>query len=271
MTATPLVAVDIGNSYAHLAYFDGAACGPTGLPHAQPIGPPHGARVIQLRELSGDAELAGLPAAPLHWFVASVHRGREQQLAQWIERHRAGDTYRRLDHQDFPLRIEVELPDRVGHDRLAAAVAANRLRAAGRAAIVVDAGTAITVDLVDAAGAFQGGAILPGLQMSARALAEQTDALPQVPVPRTPPPGLGKHTRAAIESGLFWGAVGGIRMLIERLSEQNAASVDVLLTGGDGEPPAFLAAIAGRFVPHLALYGTAITGQALLQRSGMSG
>ncbi len=63
-----------------------------------------------------------------------------------------------------------------------AALAANRLRQADRAAIVIDLGTAIKVDVVTSDGAFAGGAILPGLEMSARALDEQTDALPRVAV-----------------------------------------------------------------------------------------
>ena len=85
-----------------------------------------------------------------------------------------------LTYRDVPLTIRVEEPARVGIDRLLAALAADRLRQRDRAAIVVDLGTAITVDLVEADGAFAGGAILPGIATSARALAEQTDALPQV-------------------------------------------------------------------------------------------
>ena len=63
---------------------------------------------------------------------------------------------------------------------LLAAVAANRIRTADRPAVIVDLGTAITVDLVSSDGAFQGGAILPGIEMSARALHDYTDLLPRI-------------------------------------------------------------------------------------------
>ena len=97
----------------------------------------------------------------------------------------------------------------VGIDRLVDAVAVNRLREPGRAAVIVDVGTAITVDLVAADGAFLGGSILPGLAMSARAMHEFTDLLPLVDVSELsePPPALGTATEEAMRSGLFWGTV----------------------------------------------------------------
>ncbi len=96
----------------------------------------------------------------------------------------------------------------VGIDRLVDAVAVNRLRDAGRPAVVVDVGSAITVDLVSRDGAFLGGAILPGIAMSARAIHEFTDLLPLVEMSEliAPPPVLGTATAPAMESGLFWGA-----------------------------------------------------------------
>ena len=115
----------------------------------------------------------------------------------------------------MPIKVAVERPDWVGIDRLAGAVAANRLRDPKKAAIVVGVGTAITVDLLSADGVFRGGAILPGIAMSARALDEFTDLLPRSPADELAiqPPALGTSTMAAIQSGLYWGAVGAIREL----------------------------------------------------------
>jgi type III pantothenate kinase len=165
------------------------------------------------------------------------------------------------------LAIEVDSPERVGVDRLMAAVAAERLRGSDRAAVVVDLGTAITVDLVTPAGAFAGGAILPGLAMSAQALEEQTDALPHVPLDhwQRPPAPLGKSTVPAIEAGLFWGTVGAVRELIGQLSAGCESSPDVFLTGGHA--PLVATALANsvswtvRHVPHLVLAGIAIVGR----------
>jgi type III pantothenate kinase len=119
-------------------------------------------------------------------------------------------------------------------------------------------GSAITVDLVSADGAFCGGAILPGLAMSARALYEFTDLLPLIDMRdlTEPPPALGTATVPAMQSGLFWGAVGAVRELIQQLT--GGAAADVLLTGGAGPAVAQLLGPAARYVPHLTLAGIAI-------------
>ena len=127
---------------------------------------------------------------------------------------------RLLSHFDLPIKAAVEYPNRVGIDRLAGAVAANRLRHSARLAIIVDVGSAITVDLVNSQGIFCGGAILPGIGMSARALHEFTDLLPHSPLEELtgPPPALGTATLPAIHSGLYWGAVGAMRTCFATLA-----------------------------------------------------
>jgi len=143
---------------------------------------------------------------------------------------------------------------------LAHVVAVNRLRAENQCAIVIGMGTALTIDLVSRGGAFAGGAILPGLAMSARALHEFTDLLPLVDVDGPPPP-LGKSTQDAMRSGLYWGAVGAVRELVAQLST-DAPGAEIFLTGGAG--PLFASVLASessrppQFVPHLTLAGIAI-------------
>jgi type III pantothenate kinase len=147
-----------------------------------------------------------------------------------------------------------------------AAFAANRLRRADRAAIVVDLGTAIKVDVVTREGAFAGGAILPGLAMSARALDEQTDALPRIAVDRwqSPPQALGKSTEPAIEAGLFWGAVGAIRELVEQYANEFGPSPDLFASGGASQLVAGVLSQRNGLqvvhVPHLVLGGIALLG-----------
>ena len=108
--------------------------------------------------------------------------------------------------------------------------------------------------MVSADGAFEGGAILPGLALSAKALHEYTALLPLVSVMElgqaTPEP-LGRNTRAAIRSGLFWGQLGAVKELIER---QIGSDADIFVTGGGG---ALLAEHlpSARFEPHLPLQG----------------
>ncbi len=151
----------------------------------------------------------------------------------------------------------------VGVDRLLDALAANALRGPGRPAVVVDVGTAITVDLLSAEGAFLGGAILPGIAMSARALHEFTDLLPLVDVSElaAPPPPLGEETVAAMRAGLFWGAVGAVRQLIDQLAGDTRPQV--ILTGGAGPAVAELLGPSAQLVPHLTLAGIALAARAL--------
>ncbi len=267
-----LIAVDIGNSRMKLGRFTGRRPGDGGaLPE------PTSAVVLRIDNQTGGFEVDRFAAwcdehvrGESTWHIGSVHRRAADRLlaavGDWAKRPDVDCDVRRLTYRDVPLSIEVEQPPRVGIDRLLAAVAADRLREPGRAAIVVDLGSAITVDLLTAEGAFAGGAILPGIAMSARALAHQTDALPHVSTDalQKPPVPLGKSTSAAIESGLYWGAVGAIRELIGRLSAGLAERPVVFLTGGASAQVAELLDCGEpvRYVPHLVLSGIALVAEA---------
>jgi type III pantothenate kinase len=122
-------------------------------------------------------------------------------------------------------------------------------------------GTAVTVDLISPDGAFLGGAIMPGIGLSARALHEFTDLLPLLDMPELaePPPALGTATLKALRSGIYWGAVGGVRQLIELLARQIEGSPQVYLTGGAAPAVAALLAESGQYVEHLTLAGIALT------------
>ncbi|HEY2828080.1 MAG TPA: type III pantothenate kinase, partial [Pirellulales bacterium] len=225
---------------------------------------PKPSRVISLPAMDWEEAalkqwLADVPKGSPFW-IGSVNRPAATRLIDWI-----GQTgpIRNLAHTDLPIRTTVDRPEHVGIDRLAGAVAANRLREPARPGIVVHVGSAITVNLVDATGTFCGGAILPGLEMSARALHEFTDMLPLVPLEEslTAPSAVGTSTPAAIYSGLYWGAVGAIRQLITQLSAPSASSAnkaDVFLTGGAAPAVADQLDPAVRYVEHLVLTGIAL-------------
>ncbi|MFN0052221.1 MAG: type III pantothenate kinase [Planctomycetales bacterium] len=137
----------------------------------------------------------------------------------------------------LPLVVRVPEPDRVGIDRLLNAVAINAARTAGRPAIVVSCGTATTVDLIASDGAFEGGAILPGMTLGARSLHDHAALLPKIATEQfddEAPPPVGKSTVAAIRSGLLYGQVGAIRELIGRLSATSSQKPELFLTGGGG-------------------------------------
>ena len=247
----PLLAADIGNHQIKFGLF----------PTESEWGLPQPAQVWRLPTSNADFEplAAALPAESLAWHVATVHRQAERRLADWVQHRRPQDGYRLLRNDALPLEIHVEHPQHVGADRLLAAVAVNHLRAANRPAIVVDAGTAITVDLVSADGAFEGGVILPGFRLTAQSLAEGTDLLPHVDhdPAADPPPVVGKSTAAAIRSGLFWGQVGAVRELTQRIAGELASPPQLFVAGGDAERlAAFLP--QARVVPELVLAGIAL-------------
>ncbi len=123
-------------------------------------------------------------------------------------------------------------PHEVGMDRLANA-AGGRDRY-GTPLIVVDFGTATTLDVISAKGVYLGGCILPGLDTSAEALFLRTAKLPRISVVGTPEP-LGRTTVESIRSGLFFGAVGAVDGLIERLWDATGERGRVVATGGLAE------------------------------------
>lgn len=252
-----VVAVDIGNSSVKAGIFTDLSTRPFPAPEAvteyEPGSPPEHLRSF-------------LPDEPVHWRVATVHRDAEERLAAWVRHNRVSDDYRRLIARDLPLTVQVDYPDRVGMDRLAAAVAVNAVRLPHSPAIVVDAGTAITVDLVDANGSFQGGVILPGMRITAAALAEKTDLLPLVDpqLGQGAPPVLGKSTESAIRSGLFWGAVGAVKEVVARLSQDSTTPPQLFLTGGGAGQLVRWVRADGVFVPHLVLSGILLAAQCLV-------
>jgi type III pantothenate kinase len=133
---------------------------------------------------------------------------------------------------DLGLRIALPNPAEVGADRLVNAIAAHA-QWPGHL-IIVDFGTATTFDVVSVDGAYQGGAIAPGINLSMDALYQAAAKLPRIAVE---PPGeglgaIGKGTVHAMQSGLFWGYVGLIEGLVARLKAELPGPVTVIATGG---------------------------------------
>ena len=156
----------------------------------------------------------------------------------------------------IPIRNLTAKPRQVGADRLLAALAA--WKRAKKCCIVVDAGSAITVDLVDDEGAFLGGAILPGMGLAASVLNEKTDLLPLV-LPGAPRGEVGKTTEEAIRLGLWASTAGACRVIVERYRQFLGCKAPVFLTGADARRIA--PAIEGpkKIRPFLVLEGLAIS------------
>lgn len=142
------------------------------------------------------------------------------------------DAPARFYRRDLPagLEIRTDAPEEVGDDRLAHALAAYR-RVKG-AVVVVDLGTAVTVDAVSADGAFLGGAILPGARVAADALATRTALLPKIDLKgRADCPG--RSTEEAMRLGILRGTAGAVDRLIEEMWKALSSEAPVLGTGGE--------------------------------------
>lgn len=130
---------------------------------------------------------------------------------------------------DLGLDVHMERPNEVGADRLVNAIAAHG-RYPGHL-IILDFGTATTFDIVDQSGAYEGGIIAPGINLSLEALHRAAAKLPRIAIER-PSRVIGKSTIPAMQSGIFWGYVGLIEGLIERVKREYGAPMTTIATGG---------------------------------------
>ncbi len=160
----------------------------------------------------------------------------------------------------LPMENRCEPPEAVGADRLANAVAA--LRESGGPCLIVDAGTAVTVDAVSAEGpAFLGGAILPGMGLAAHSLAKGTALLPNLAVGE-PGPAIGTSTSAAMTSGVVRGLAGAVDRLLADMCEELHGCPQIFLTGGEGPKLERLCRTPMTARPFLSLSGLAAAWQA---------
>lgn len=137
-----------------------------------------------------------------------------------------------ISHSSTGLAVRYNPPESVGLDRLVNLVAAKAEVQCPLA--VVDAGTAITIDLLDAAEEFVGGAILPGARLMLQALKLGTAQLPDIE-PAAPSQPVGDSTRACLQAGLYYGLAGAVDRLLEEYELRLGNPLAVLLTGGDAE------------------------------------
>lgn len=167
---------------------------------------------------------------PDRCLIASVVRGAEGVIQRAVQEVWALAPIAVDAAMDLGIEIAVPRPDYVGIDRLLEASEAFRI---ARGAVVVAAfGSAMTVDLVSAAGVFCGGTIAPGLGMGLRALRGETSLLPRVAL-EPPDSAVGTDTASCIRAGVVYGAAGAVERLFRELAPDGRARL--VLTGGDAE------------------------------------
>lgn len=204
--------IDQGNSSTKTGVFDGDR-----LVFAEQVYQPDSERIIEIFKQNN-----------IRYSILSSVIRPDDSLIQFLKRE--SKKYVELSHTtSLPINNYYKTPETLGRDRLAAVVGAVSLMP-DTDLLVIDAGTAITYDFVDAAGNYYGGNIAPGLTLRAKALYEFTKNLPLVEV-TDEVDFLGNDTHSAIQAGVLYGIVLEIDGYIERLMLKYP-KLSVFLTGG---------------------------------------
>jgi type III pantothenate kinase len=144
------------------------------------------------------------------------------------------DTCIELNHNTpIPIVNRYRTPETLGYDRIAAAVGAYTIYP-GKTVLVIDAGTAITYDVVTSEGEYLGGNISPGMEIRFKSLNKYTNRLPHLERPVESPPLVGSSTREAIQAGIVNGILFEMDGFISAIS-QDHPKLQVVLTGGDAK------------------------------------
>ena len=195
--------------------------------------------------LSSLLGFAGLDAKALDGIIiSSVVPPLNSSLAEMSQRY--FDTEAMFVTAQTPTGLTnlYESPAEVGADRIVNSVAA--LHKYGGPCVIVDLGTAITFDAISANAEYLGGIIAAGVGISAEALFSKTANLPLVDF-RRPASVIGRNTVASMQSGLYYGAIGAIDGMVERLVEELGADTRVIATGGH----ASLIAGGSKYIKHV--------------------
>ncbi len=132
------------------------------------------------------------------------------------------------------VKLEMNLRNRktIGDDRLINIIYAKYLY--GNSKMIIDFGTATTIDVLDKNGIYDGGVITPGIDLSLKSLQEGTAKLPLVNFKKTKSI-VGRSTKEAIQSGFFWGYISMIKGLVERIEIEKKCKFEIILTGGNAK------------------------------------
>jgi len=210
--------LDIGNSFTRIARFRAGAVGPAERhPTASLLAPEWTSALLAANPRPPCLAATVVPA------VRDLLAERTRLAITWFGPELVGE-----------LDLSLVEPSTVGADRLANAVAA--VHELPLPAIVLDCGTAITTEIVDAERRFRGGAIMPGRELSRQALARGTAQLPVVEAAAERPRAIGRNTREALLAGLDLGVLGAVeRLLAASRAELGQPDAGVTVVGGDAE------------------------------------
>ena len=247
--------LDIGNSAAKGALFDGAV--PKHVFHLAPTVPEladgtPAAWTNALQEKIGTPTVKGCG-------VASVVPAATDPACAALEKLTGTTPLRLRPSLALPIELAYETPETLGADRIAAAIAAwlrhGDVADPPRSVIALDAGTALTYEVVRPPGVYEGGVIAPGLALMQTALHQGTAQLPQVDLETIPDHPVGCSTASALQSGLLYGYLDGVAAMINRIGDTLDEAPAVVVTGGHRSLIHAHVEAVEAVDPHLVLHG----------------
>ncbi len=162
--------------------------------------------------------------------IASVVPQTKYEIENFCKKHLGLKPINISDIKDkLGIKINLDSPEEVGADRLVNSVAAYKLYK--NPAIIIDFGTATTFDVIDGKGNYQGGAIAPGINLSISALQQAASKLPKISIEK-PSKAIGKSTKQAMQSGIYYGYLGMVERLVDEIKRENKLKSTVIATGG---------------------------------------
>jgi type III pantothenate kinase len=224
-----LLAVDCGNTNVVFALFDGGEVRARWriATDARRTGDEYAVWLSQLLAMEG-LERSAVTAMIVSTVVPRARHNLEVLAAKYFH---VTPLFAGEGAAEWGIEIDVEEPNSLGADRAVNAIAAHARH--GGDLIVVDFGTATTFDVVDFRGAYKGGIIAPGINLSLEALVSNTAKLPRIAIeaPRSDSV-IGRNTEEQMLIGAFWGYVAMIEGLVVRMRAQIGRPAHVVATGG---------------------------------------
>jgi len=221
-----LLVVDAGNTNVVFAVHDGDQWRGTWRIATEPqrTSDEYAVWLLTLLQLSG-LKQAGIDRAVIGTVVPAALYHLRRLCRDWF----GTEPLIARSNLDWGFAIKVDNPAEVGADRLLNTLAAHRAHQGPL--IVLDFGTATTFDVVDVDGAYLGGVIAPGINLSIEALHKAAARLPRIGIGR-PQAVIGRSTIPAMQSGIYWGYVGLVEGLVTRIRAEYEAPMRVIATGG---------------------------------------
>ena len=245
MPSLDLIAISIGNTRTHIGLF-------------------RNDELDQSVDIDGNDRAKIVELVTEHWkacsesekravAMASVNEGMARELRSVIEDQLGEEVYELGTDLPVPIGLALDPEATPGVDRLLCAAASWDLLK--QACVVINAGTAVTVDFVDGEGVFHGGVIAPGVQMQLDALHAGTDALPQLNFSKPEGEPFGRNTASAMQRGVYHGVRGLAWRMVEEFALAYEAFPLVVATGGNASDLFSGDELVNRLIPELELRG----------------